>query len=210
MPGAPRTDPGVRFSRTGLLALNVRYFRTRQVPHGAAIAALQRPFLCSLCWSNKRRINTAYPIRLRPDCQRVHCADPFAVPAGYGAHVHGSPVLGLLRIGLTPLPRLLRSDSSLRIPRPRPGRCKGLPRCCTYLLPHATLLDSDGCPALLLRRSFNPSGCPRQRGRLLSVWTLWVSGTFTPSPTASNLVTELNRFRGLRFPLRPTAFSVYA
>jgi len=28
--GCPRTDPGVQFCRTGLLALNLRHFRTRQ------------------------------------------------------------------------------------------------------------------------------------------------------------------------------------
>jgi len=31
MGNGKRTDPGVRFSRTGLLALNVRYFRTMPV-----------------------------------------------------------------------------------------------------------------------------------------------------------------------------------
>jgi len=78
---------------------------------------------------------------------------------------------------------------------------QGPPTLHTYLLPHATLLDSDGCPALLLRRSFNPSGCPRQRGRLPSVWTLWVSGTLTPSPTASNRNYEAESLQGIAVPL---------
>ena len=33
----------------------------------------------------------AYLVRLRPECQRVHRAAPFAVPAGYGAQCTALP-----------------------------------------------------------------------------------------------------------------------
>ena len=99
--GTPLSGRPPHRSRRAVFPHRAPRFERSLLPHQedttwSAIAAFQCPFLYSLCWSSGRRINTAYHIRLRPGRQRVHRADPFAVPAGYGAHVRGSPALRLL------------------------------------------------------------------------------------------------------------------
>ena len=79
-------------------------------------------------------------------------------------------------VSVDPFAKLLTLLSHTPVPT---GEVQGPPTFNANLSPHATLSDSGGYPVLFPRRSFNPSRCPRRRGRLLSSW---ISGLPVRSP----------------------------
>jgi hypothetical protein len=175
LPGAPRTDPGVQFSRTGLFAVFLGYFRTRQInkrqtvplvdprpvryagkhrlhmlfglsiPHVALLPALpQRRSLPRPRWSRGScaRFSRALSITNRSD----------SLPAVGSPPIRQSAYLSLADLPCLPVP----STADRRLPlsfkrlggRP-PQERAGPPTFRTYLLPHAMLSDSGGCPSCL-------------------------------------------------------------
>jgi hypothetical protein len=167
--------------------------------------------LCSLCWSSKaaRQHGLSYPFaaRLPVRSSRRSLRRPCWIQ---GTCARLSRAQTTMNRSDSPAPVCSDPIRHVAYPDSTPRRCRGLPRFAriSYRMPCSRTPTADqscnsGVP-------LTPTALCCQRGRLLSSWSLRASGTLTPSPTASNLVTELNRFRGLRFPLRPVVFPVYA
>ena len=100
--------------------------------------------------------------------------------------------------------------SSLRIPRLTPRRCKGLPRFARiscHMPRSRTPTAAQSCNSGVLS---TPATLAARETVFCRPGRYGFPARSHRRPPHLNLVTELNCFRGLRFPLRPTAFSVYA
>ncbi len=167
---------------------------------------------CSLCWSSRAAHfhGLSYPLvaQLPAHSSRRFLCRPCWIQgtctrlSRAQTTINRSDSLDLIPVCSAPI-------SSLRIPRHRRGGARAS---------HVSHISLTTCHALGLRwltipdtPAFLPTTMHMHHGnRLLSGWSLRASGTLTPSPTTSTVITKLNCFRGLRFPLQPAVFSVYA
>ena len=151
MPGAPRTDPGVQFSRTGLLALNFRYFRTRRFPLRSDTASLTGllPLFTMLVIRAAYQRGLSYPLTARlpaRSLRRSLCRPCWM--QGICTRLSRAQTTMNRSDSLVLIPICSASVSLLRIPR-QTGR--GGARAS-----HVSHVSLTTCHALGLRRLTNP------------------------------------------------------
>ena len=187
--------PNTRYARPGLRSCDGAFHPARQAPPRGAPRGRNAPFgappaqipACSFPAPGSSLLLT----RSHDTCTR-HAPSLYC-----GYRLHGLPVILTAHIGIpqdatapspSPCTQLSRARSTTRrsdspgliypfarllaLPSHTPalaGEVQGPPTFSACLSSHATLLDPGGCPVLLPQRSFNPSACPRRRGRLLLV-----------------------------------------